>query len=97
MADSLKSRDPRELVSKLAEKKFQCSVCNKTYTTPYAARRHVEAVHQEKKLICCQVDGCQEHFSNYSTAKRHSLRDHKDNAFDCPDGICIFRSIDFLR
>ena len=97
MSAASKKRNAADYVEKHSASQFECLVCSKMYVSKYVARRHVQTVHFQEKSIKCYDPGCEQQFSNYSTARRHALRDHGRGRLQCPSPGCIFESPDFLR
>jgi hypothetical protein len=97
MASSASLRPAMEFVEVKSSHENQCVLCDKVYRSKYAARRHVEAVHQLLHLVSCPVSTCSKRFTNHSTAMRHAVREHEQVMVHCPNASCDVKRIDYLR
>jgi len=65
-------------------KNFQCTTCDKFYSSKKVMEQHVDVVHLEKKDFVCNV--CGSSFGRNSTLRVHILCHSKDLPFRC--GFC---------
>ena len=56
-------------------KKNNCQFCGKSFVSPNTLKRHVAAVHEERKDFQCQI--CEKRFSRQGDLRRHVATVHE--------------------
>ena len=97
MAEVLANSDPSDFIEKQSHTAYECLLCSKVYKSSQSARNHVLTIHQQKTSFVCTVSSCGLQFTNYSTLRRHVIRDHGEGQLNCPHDLCLKSFPDILR
>ena len=79
----------------LANNKYKCDFCGKSFPQPYRKNRHVLEVHKKEKRHNCKF--CEKSFFKLSSAKRHELTHVCHETWKCSKCQKVFKDQSSLK
>ena len=84
-----------KFIQHLRQKRCQCLVCYKEFSTRYCTKRHLLTVHMKPEGIGCSFCG---KIFNYPLAlRRHYVKYHGEGTVICPNAKCTYTLTDVNR